>query len=785
MGKRSGYVARFSRRAVLGVLTALSAAGCGTDAPVLEAMGVDDVSAGSQDGSALADGWQFDKDATAPDGWLWNADGGAWIAPDGGTGADSSGQGDVGSVNDSVTASDAGKGGDAKVGSDGAALLGEIGGFCKSLADCPKGTFCAGQGGADAYCTTYGCANSSDCSAIPSSDLMCCVSYAGGGQTQSYCLKQPGATVCGKQDQPVGASCATGGQSDCGGDGNWCFQTSGAAQCVQGCTQLNDPICAAGTTCNVFSGGGGCLPYTPGVSDGSPCANNPLGGCGKYAFCVESYKGDPLAYCATICTKDTECAKGLSCFVYNGAQGICEQNGPKGVGENCAGDRFSCAKGLYCVGFGGSAAVCSPACAADVNCQALGEAVGGGAYCVKDNGNAAGICYPKGTAGNGEKCADNPYACGEGLYCIGGYDGYDPGAFCQKSCQDGAACPANSTCLMYSKDYSGCQPNGKLPQGGDCQGDPTLCQAGAFCLGAGKSWQCMAQCTLASPSCAASTWCMPYGQDGLGVCWPTGSKPVGSACQDDPWGCQKGTLCSGYGVQKNASCLQNCDAVPCPGSFSCDDFGQSGHWCQPVGGGKQGATCSLTAPCVTGSVCIGQEGPEPFCSKQCTADSDCPGADVNGKKLWCAKGKWGGYCVPDGGITKNGICFQQPWACAKGLVCLGDAVSNPGAFCAEACSGFASVCASGEKCEYLGGGDAFCFKTGSLPAGQDCLPDPLGCAPDTLCIKGSPLPLCIQQCGVGFAACPTDSPCTSFVGSPVKLCVPKGFVPFGTISVPF
>lgn len=756
------------------------AVACAEDTPAPGSSSVEDIGNSSIDATALSDGWQFDKDAAAPDGWVWSDDAGVWQDPDGGATSDSA-TADGGTSDASSKDAQAAE----TIASDVAPAPGELGGFCQAIGDCPKGSFCAGQGTPEAYCSKYGCADSSDCADIASNELMCCVQYGKGVQKNTYCVKQYGATQCGQQDQPVGGDCQNGGQSDCSGDTSWCFQTSGGAECVQTCTALNDPICGAGTTCNVFANGAGCLPYTPGVKDGSSCASKTLGGCGKYAFCIESYAGDPLAYCATACKSDGDCAAGLSCFVYNGSQGICQQNGSKQVGANCAGDRFSCAKGLYCVGFGGGSAVCAPQCTQDSECGELAQATGGAAYCAKNPGNPGGICYPKGSGGNGASCADNPYGCGEGLYCIGGYDVYNPGAFCQQGCTDGSPCPANSSCVAYSKDYAGCQPNGGLSQGGNCQGDQTKCQAGSFCLGAGPNWQCMTQCSLANPACSDATWCMPYGTDGYGVCWPKGDKPVGSACQGEPWSCQQGTLCAGYGTQKNSSCLQNCDAATCPSGFSCDAFGESGQWCQPIGKGGQGANCSLNAPCQAGAVCIGQEGPAAFCATQCGADSDCPASDANGQKLWCAKGKWGGFCVPNGGVAKNGSCFLQPWACAKGLVCLGDSASNPGAFCAAGCSGFANLCAADEKCEYLGGGDAFCFKTGSLPAGSDCLQDPLGCAPDTLCIKGSPLPICVQQCGVGFATCPSDSPCTSFVGTPVKLCVPKGFVPFGTITVPF
>lgn len=763
-----------------------SFSGCGEDTPVTTGIVVGDTSGGTGDGYTLADGWQSDKDASAPDGWIWSEDAGSWIGPDSGDstyGIDDPNM-DVGPLNDGKTGSDGQNTSDGQVSSDSTnAKPGELGGDCKTNGDCKQG-FCVGAGYPGAYCTTFGCKGNGDCAQIPSSDPVCCMTYGDASGTQSYCLKQTGAQQCGNADVPVGQSCEKGGNSDCAGQGNWCLQTAGAAECVQGCSTIDDPVCGKGTTCNVFPGGGGCIPFTPGVPDGSSCVKDPIGGCGKYAFCIESYTGDPFAYCATQCTSDKECPGGEGCFLYAANQGICQNFGNKAVGDNCSGDRFSCGKGMYCVGFGGGSAVCAPQCASDANCSDLAKAIGGSAYCAKNSGSPVGVCYPKGDGKNGSNCSKDPYTCGEGMYCIGGYDVYDPGAFCQKSCQDDGICPSGSQCVKYNKDYSGCQVSGTLPQGGDCKGDPTLCKAGEFCLGAGKNWQCMTQCEVAKPSCGSGTACIPYGQDGLGVCWPGGKLTVGSLCADDPWSCTLGSLCSGYGNQKNSTCLQNCDNSSCPGKFACTDFGLSGHWCQPVGNGTQGSACGPTAPCAEGSVCIGQEGPAPFCSKQCKVDGDCP-SDASGKKAWCAVGKWGGYCLPDGGLGKNELCYQKPWACAKGLLCLGDSTNNPGAFCAEGCSGFASACAKGEKCEYLGGGDAFCFKTGNLPAGSACLQDPLGCAPDTLCIKGSPLPECLTQCGPGFPACPKDAPCTGLPGSAVKLCVPKDFVPYGAINVPF
>ena len=267
---------------------------------------------------------------------------------------------------------------------------------------------------------------------------------------------------------------------------------------------------------------------------------------------------------------------------------------------------------------------------------------------------------------------------------------------------------------------------------------------------------------------------------------PSGSAKTGTPCVAAPWSCAPGSFCQQWGQVKDATCIATCGASgTCPTGTDCKDFGQAGKYCQPSGGKPQGASCVDDAnSCAPGHVCISKGSPHAICSKQCSADSQC-GAGPGGTTLWCGIGKWGGYCLTDGDIAKNGLCFGKPWNCDKGLICLGNAAENPGAFCSIECSGFASVCGVGEKCEYFGGGQSWCVKTGKLPHGSVCLDQPLDCDPTTLCIKGSPQSQCLQTCGVGKPACPADSPCTWFPGSALKLCVPKGFTPFGPLSVPF
>lgn len=773
---------------------------CGSGAAVGTSGTVSGADAKVGDGQAgLGDGWQAQQDALPPDdSWAWNFDTGAWQ------------QGDTTTVPDGVndggsTQADAlgdGSEGDAAPADASPADVeppapGQLGGKCVKHKDC-KSKICANVDTEFGYCTSAGCSKSSDCTGIYSpDDPVCCVTYA----NQSYCLKQYQASQCGAQDKQPGDSCASGGQSDCKTvAGDWCFAQGEQAECVQACGKLDDTACPSGTACNVFPGGGGCLPFTPGVTDGAPCAGKAIGGCGKYAYCIGSNTGDPYAYCATGCKKDADCAAGLSCLIYQPGQGICQKHGDRKAGQNCADDRFSCDDKLFCIGWGGADAICSPACTVDGDCASVASAMGGSAYCAKASDSPVGACYPKGDKKNGESCGKDPLTCSKGSYCIGGYDQYDPDAYCQKAC--GAAsdgiCPAGSQCVKYSSNYSGCQVQGSKGQGEACDGAPTACKAGLICIGAKGKEICATLCTVGGAGCPPSvvgvggTWCAAWGEGTAGVCMPSGSLDVGMSCKATPWACKPGSFCQQYGEAKDASCIAKCGAGGvCPKGTDCKDFGQAGDYCEPAGGKLQDENCSTDAnSCAAGHVCVWKSTKYAICSKQCKTDGDCgPTGGVKGG-LWCGVGKWGGYCLPDGPQAEFGPCYDKPFACGKGLLCIGDAASNPGAFCAKECTGFASVCGvasggGGAKCEYLGGGQSWCFKTGKQPHGSLCLDDPQSCDPNTLCIKGTPQPTCLQECGTGKPACPGDSPCTYFPGSALKLCVPKDFKPFGAIRAPF
>ncbi len=772
-----------------------------------------DVAAGS-----LGDGWQYQADAAPPnDSWVWSEDAKRWVGPDAGSFADATTTNPVDAATTAGLPDGAVAVGDgtyslpdgAVVQPDGAPVVtdalapadgvapadsgslpppppGSLGVSCAPPNSCEPGLTCFAAGTPQAYCGKVGCKTNGEC-ASTSEDPLCCVKYG----IQSYCTKQFGlATACGNQDKPVGADCKTGGQSDCDpGGGAFCLQTQSAAQCVAGCS-ANNQNCPAGAKCVVFeNGNGGCIPFTPDKADATPCAGKTIGGCGAGAWCIEAYPGDPLAYCATLCKDDSACAKGFDCTNYGAGNGICQKHGTATAGQSCAGDRFACSKGLFCASQGTASAVCSPSCTSDAGCADYGKGLNQSAYCWKSPTGPWSVCLPKGDKQNGENCSKNPGSCSAGSWCIGGNDAYNPDAYCQKPCGDNSdgKCPTGSVCTKYGPNYSGCQPDGGKGHGESCAGAATSCKAGHFCIGPQGGEVCSKICkpTAAAGSadaCPTGAWCSPWGNGETGSCIPSGAIAIGKPCKGSALSCAPQSFCQNWGQGNEAVCISPCGAnKACPAGTDCKDYGQAGSYCQPAGGGKQGDACSnLDKPCAPGLACLSAGTPAAMCSKSCKADADCGDA-----KLYCASGNWGGWCVPDGTLGAYEVCYGKPWQCQKGLACIGNPSENPGAVCAKACSGFADVCGPGAKCQYYGNGQSWCQKTGKLPHGTICFQQQNDCDVGTLCVKGAPMPMCLQQCGFGYPACPTDSPCQFFAGSAVALCVPKDFKVGGPIFAPF
>ena len=765
----------------------VNVAGTADTATVLDGGAVQADGSSPASDTKLADLADISADAKAPDA------SGQDISAAEGSGLEDLGQGDAsldGTSSDGANsdgASPDSSGDSAWNPKDKPAIVkGGLGSSCSSASDCLMGLFCAGAGGPKAYCSKTGCQTNLDCS-VATDSPMCCLAYA----AQTYCLQQFGGTTCGTQGKEPGESCIEGLQSDCDpANGGFCYHLGSKAVCVAGCKGKS---CPAGTACQQFgANAAGCIPFTANKIDGSPCASNPIGGCGPGSLCIGAFNNDPLAYCAKLCSSDSQCAAGLACTKWNLSEGLCQAYGNLPVGSNCANDRFSCAKGLWCGGQDNASAICTHPCSAAIDCTDLSKKLGGSATCLINSEQSSGLCWPSGDKTNGASCGKDPLSCAPGAWCVGGFDAYNPDAFCQKTCGIGSdgKCPAGSTCVQMGSSYAGCQVQGQKGQGESCAGAPTSCKAGFWCLGPQGGEFCSQLCKNGAPAgsqdaCPSGTWCSTW-KGGQGSCLPAGSSGVGTACAKKPLSCSAGSFCQSWGQGPAPVCIAECSGTgACPSGTDCKDFGQAGKYCQPSGGKPQGQFCASTAECAVGSVCIAAGQPHAICSQQCKQDADCGALGGKAGGLWCGVGKWGGYCLPDGSGGEFASCYGKAWQCHKGLVCLGDPSSNPAAFCAKECSGFASVCGAGAKCQYLGGGQSWCYMTGTLAHGQACLEQPQSCDPTTLCIKGSPVPTCLQLCGIGKAPCPADSPCTWFNGSALQLCVPPGFDVGGAVRAPF
>jgi hypothetical protein len=458
---------------------------------------------------------------------------------------------------------------------------------------------------------------------------------------------------------------------------------------------------------------------------------------------------------------------------------LCLQTGTIAAGSSCAGDRFGCVAGTYCWAPDNAlAATCLPLCDKNSDCAGLEASLGMKAVCQKGE-NTKGLCVPQGELPPLSSCGGQPFACAAGSVCVGGYDVYNPDAFCQQLCgmDTTPPCPKGFSCTLFG-DTGLCQPSTGKGQGESCDADPASCAAGHLCVGPNDSEQCAKLCQ-SSGECGDGLWCAPLGPNN-GICLPAGALAPGASCVDAPFGCQAGHWCAGWGQSAGSSCIAPCPpSGNCGTGLSCMDYGNAGSWCETAGTIGQDGDCSKTpSGCAAGHTCIAENTDHAICAASCDKDADCASGH------WCAEGQWGGWCLPAGQVADGASCYGDAWSCSAGLLCIGDADNNPASVCSKPCAGFAAVCGPGAKCQAFGSGQAYCLQTGSAPAGDSCLADPGSCNPQSICIKGTPLPTCLQQCGFGWPACPADHKCTAYPGSAVQLCVPPGFTPFGPVQVP-
>lgn len=687
------------------------------------------------DGTTLPDGGAIDPDAGDADASASDGSGADGVDGDGGTDLDG-GSPDGGSV--------------------------EGGSACTTDADCPEGLRCDGDFGPP-FCAPIptpdgsNCATSADCEFADSDQLFCCAGYFGSQRCAPAGDPATGAT-CGDSTGEQGDDCVDGGQSDCAGERAVClFSESDYAYCSEACVAPAF-ACAEGAYCRVLVEGprgyGLCIEYGD-TEDLTSCIDDPTA-CGENSFCILGEEGDPLAFCATVCESDADCSGDTVCNDF----GVCTPDGGREPGESCIDDRFSCGDGGFCINYGTRYAQCTQRCERDRDCSNDSTCF------ITETGE--GFCIREGDRAQGEFCGDDPLSC-EGI-CSGDALAYDPGAFCINPCESDADCPGTSYCTPVGPAAElYCQPDGSVGQGGDCSLDPFSCERGSICVGYGTGDAFCSRPCAGDAECGAGNWCIPFSSE-VGYCVPAGEASVGEECTADRFSCGPELVCGG---PDRPQCFQICtdDPTGCPSGQTCLDPAENGErYCLPTGDREYGSPCADDIySCALPSFCAETFSEQARCTVSCTRDGECPAGE------WCYATATGGVCRPGGTAGPMESCEGDLYACRPGLTCL--LGGGPGAFCAEECTGFPSVCGDGEACTWVGYGRSVCIATGGASHGESCAEDRFACDDETWCASaGTESATCVDACSFSPDECPDGTSCR-FLRSGLALCLGAGLSP--------
>ncbi len=269
------------------------------------------------------------------------------------------------------------------------------------------------------------------------------------------------------------------------------------------------------------------------------------------------------------------CTSGTGCFLRGpGDVATCAPAGSGGQGADCASDA-SCSPGSQC-----HAGRCQKICAAGAT-TCPGETP----YCQVAPGNAAlGLCGPA--------------------------PGCDPVLL--------TGCPADDYCQVSAAGAHACGPAGIGSLGQPCDVSAE-CSPGSGCFSDNDGTVCRRYCDTRSPSCPSeticrsthpSTWvgyCAPsdsqtgcnviaqtgcagseqacYLQPGSTICLPSGSSPLGAAC-DLPGDCAPGLSC--LDGSDGRRCRSHCVDPSCPTGMFCAPVAPNAGACLPSSGGPDG-----------------------------------------------------------------------------------------------------------------------------------------------------------------------------------------------------
>lgn len=501
--------------------------------------------------------------------------------------------------------------------------------------------------------------------------------------------------------------------------------------------------------------------------------------CSEDEYCIGAAPAyDQMGYCTVLgCASHGDCIPperdDLFCCSFYGDESACIRESEDAVcgdhsgqqGDDCV-SQSDCngADEVYCIEW-----YQEQFCAESCNPRGGGDPCGDEGWCMPSQGG--GLCVPEGDTEERTSCDEDPAACEEEAFCVGGFgDEPDAYAYCADACTEDnehIVCDDDEWCQVWPGGGWGvCELTGDGEEGDSCTEDRWSCGDGLYCIYEGTAFAfCTRECER-DRDCAEGMYCEDFYS--VELCVPEGERVTGESCADDPLACDPDAYCmGGYGWAYNpdAYCAEECSDDPdiCGDGFFCEDFEEFGHYCQPDGSAQAGEPCESALDCAAGTYCIYDYDDTGQCAAGCEAEDDCGPTD------WCTgNAEQLGVCLPEGTATTGESCADDPLACASGHICGG---TPP--ICIPQCQGEEHTCPENYRCIDDAEGEIFyCYPYGDFEIGTLCDTSE-DCVDGAFCrfTGGTGKGICTVDCESN-EECPDDYAC--FETNVWGVCLPDG-----------
>lgn len=399
---------------------------------------------------------------------------------------------------------------------------------CSSDQDCSRGQVCEAEACTEISCQSIGECPGTGRTCLPDKNL--CSTKECGDQVNGVLLECAEGFTCNTSGPYLYSCVADNAPTMCTSDVDCASAAEGQSCCNGQCA----PMCDTPITPMDMGMGGTTPPVdmmtTPVTAQlCTPCANDAVcSTLGEGAKCTAIGEGN---FCTSLCTDDSECPNGFSCFSTLGQcipsnfecaacqQTPCEAGQfcntssgecgpPQGLCGSCSEDA-GCADGRVCRDTGTSAN-CVQTCAQASDCPngnsctdgacipdsgvcdpCAGTCAGGTPYCVADEGRCA-ECGPTSPCAQGLRCDLMTYTCTDAL----------PNGMCvvDTDCQGG---------VCFSGECVECFQDSDCPARNICDPNTLTCQYSA-CAGVAcqRNSTCDPNTGRCTPGCTSNTDCV-------------------------------------------------------------------------------------------------------------------------------------------------------------------------------------------------------------------------------------------------------------------------------------